>query len=494
MLSRMSAISAESTSQSPIFLSDAELARLEFGRRRNPAYHQELDRLFGFLTPAGSRVLEVGCGTGRLLARLRPSYGLGIDVSEEKIIAARQLHAEHPELEFRTGRAEELATLLGDAAEQPFDYVILSDLLPLLHDVDTVLAQLQPAIGPKTRVIVGFHSNLWRPVLRLATWLGLRQPDPQYNWLSSQDIKNLLYIAGYEVVKQEGRTLLPLRVPGLQWVFNRFLAKMPLFGPLCLSWAIIARPSPQPLPTEGPEAPSVSVLIPTRNEKGNIEGAFTRTPKMGKWTELVFVDGYSDDGTIEEIERCIRKYGHEWHRVVLLHQTGKGKGDAVRTGFAACKGDILMILDSDLTMPPEELPKYYHAIVAGRGEMINGSRLVYPMQSQAMRFLNMIANVFFARLFTWLLGQPITDTLCGTKVLWREDYDLIAANRAFFGEFDPFGDFDLLFGAARLSRRIVSLPIHYADRQYGDIKIDRWRHGLLLLQMSLVAFRKLKLS
>lgn len=478
----------------PACLSDAQIDALEFGRRRNPGYHDEVDRLFGFLTPAGCRVLEIGCGTGRLLAGLRPSYGLGIDMADDKIRAARQLHANRPELEFRTARAEDLSELPGPSLEKPFDYIILSDLLPLLHDVDSVLAQLKVAVGPNTRLLVGFHSNLWRPVMWLATKLGRRQPDPQYNWLSSQDIKNLLYIAGFEVVKQEGRTLLPLRIPGLRWLCNRLLAKMPLFGSLCLTWTIVARPAPKPQASEGTEAPSVSVLIPTRNERGNIEGAFTRTPRMGRWTELVFVDGYSNDGTIEEIERCTRKYGENWHRVVLLHQAGHGKGDAVRHGFAACQGDILMILDSDLTMPPEELPKYYQAIVAGRGEMINGSRLVYPMQSQAMRFLNMIANVLFARLFTWLLGQPITDTLCGTKVLWREDYDRIADNRSYFGEFDPFGDFDLLFGAARLSRKIVSLPIHYADRQYGDIKIQRWRHGLLLLRMSLVAFRKLKLS
>jgi glycosyltransferase involved in cell wall biosynthesis len=256
----------------------------------------------------------------------------------------------------------------------------------------------------------------------------------------------------------------------------------------------VARPAPRPLPAAGPEAPSVSIVIPTRNERENIEGAFTRTPQMGRWTELVFVDGDSSDGTLEEIERCSRVHGHNWKRVVIQRQRSHGKGDAVRQGFSACEGDILMILDSDLTMPPEELPKYYSALVAGRGELINGSRLVYPMERQAMRFLNMIANVFFARLFTWLLGQPVTDTLCGTKVMWRRDYEEIARNRSFFGEFDPFGDFDLLFGAARLNRRIVSLPIHYADRKYGEIKINRWRHGLLLLRMSLVAFTKLKLS
>ena len=329
----------------------------------------------------------------------------------------------------------------------------------------------------------------------MATLLGRRSPDPSYNWLSTHDIENLLHLSDFETVTVSGRTLLPLRLPVLSWIFNRFLAKMPFFNWFCLSWRIVARPRPQGrLKAKISTGPTVSIVIPTRNEKGNIEQIFTRTPKLGKWTELIFIDGNSDDGTVQEINRCIEKYGRDWNRIVLQQQTGKGKGQAVRQGFAQCEGDILMILDSDLTMPPEELTKYYEAIASGKGEFINGCRLVYPMEKKAMRFLNMVANYFFARFFTWLLEQKIKDTLCGTKVLWRRDYERIAANRAHFGDFDPFGDFDLLFGASLLNYRIVDVPIHYRQRSYGEIKIHRWQHGWLLLRMSLIAFRKLKLS
>lgn len=199
-------------------------------------------------------------------------------------------------------------------------------------------------------------------------------------------------------------------------------------------------------------------------------------------------------GIYEAIEEGIRQHESEWERCILLKQTGKGKGQAVRQGFDECRGDILMILDSDLTMPPEELPKYYDALVSNKGEFINGSRLVYPMENQAMRFLNMIANKAFAILFTWLLGQPVKDTLCGTKVLWRRDYLSIAKNRHYFGDFDPFGDFDLLFGASKLNLKIVDMPVRYRDRTYGDIKISRWTHGWLLLRMCWIAMQKLKLS
>ncbi|MCJ7778313.1 MAG: bifunctional class I SAM-dependent methyltransferase/glycosyltransferase family 2 protein [Sedimentisphaerales bacterium] len=471
--------------------SDKDLAQIESKRQKNPGYYGEVDRTCTFVVPEGFRVLELGCATGRLLAAVRPSYGLGIDIDTEQIEAARQIHADHSNLEFQVGDIEEMDF----SGIEPFDYIIISDVLPLLRDVQKTLSRLRSACVPYTRLIITYHSNLWRPILALATLLGRRAPDPSYNWLSTNDIENLLDLSGFEEVTHSGRTLLPVRIPGLSWIMNRLLAKMPIFNWFCLTWIIVARPSPQVgLKKEYGDEPTVSIVIPTRNEKGNIEEAFTRTPKMGKWTELIFVDANSDDGTIEEINRCIEKYGGQWHRVLLLHQSGEGKGQAVRQGFAECRGDVLMILDSDLTMPPEELSKYYEAIVRGKGEFINGCRLVYPMEKKAMRFLNMVANHFFAQLFTWLLGQRVKDTLCGTKVLWRRDYERIAANRSYFGDFDPFGDFDLLFGASRLNYKIIDMPIRDRERSYGEIKISRWQHGWLLLRMSVVAFRKLKLS
>jgi SAM-dependent methyltransferase len=464
---------------------------VESKRRKNPGYYREIDRVCTFVIPEGVRVLELGCATGRLLAATRPSYGLGIDIDEKQIAAARRIHGDQSNIEFQVGDVEEMEF----SGKGPFDYIIISDLLPLLRDVQKTLSRLHSVCTPHTRLIITYHSNVWRPVLAMATLLGRRSPDPSYNWLSTDDIENLLNLSSFEEVTHFGRTLLPVRVPGLNWVMNRLLAKIPMFNWFCLTWIIVARPSPRAgSEKKDGDEPTVSIVIPTRNEKGNIEDAFTRTPKLGKWTELIFVDGHSDDGTVEEIGRCTKKYGGQWHRVELVHQSNKGKGNAVRQGFAACRGDILMILDSDLTMPPEELGKYYDAMVEGKGDLINGCRLIYPVEKRAMQFLNLIANHLFANLFTWLLDQRIKDTLCGTKTLWRRDYEKIAVNRTYFGDFDPFGDFDLLFGATRLNLKIVDMPIHYRNRSYGNIKIHRWRHGLMLLRMSWKAFVKLKLS
>ena len=449
-------------------------------------YADDLRRFYTFAIPEGKRVLEIGCRDGWLIQELKPSQGLGIDVSEEEIERARSENSNEGII-FAVGDAETYEW----GNEKPFDYVVLSDVVPLIGDVQNALENIRKVTQPSTRIILNFHNNLWQPLLKLANFLKLRRRNRMENWLSMSDLKNILYLAGYQTITDGTRVMFPFDVPFLTPFFNRFLAKLPILRHLCLSCFIMARPEPERV--EG-DLPTVSVLIPTRNEKGNVDDIFSRTPKMGKWTELIFVDGNSDDGTVEAIEESIEKHGDEWHRCVLYHQTGKGKGQAVRQGFAECRGDILMILDSDLTMPPEDLPKYYEAIISGRGEFINGCRLVYPMESKAMRFLNMIANKLFAEMFTWLLSQTVKDTLCGTKVLWRSDYELIAENRSYFGDFDPFGDFDLLFGASKLNLKIIDLPIRYRDRTYGDIKISRWTHGMLLFRMCGIAFKKLKLN
>jgi glycosyltransferase involved in cell wall biosynthesis len=339
--------------------------------------------------------------------------------------------------------------------------------------------------------VVTYYNFLWEPVLRLAEQLRLKTIWPDQNWLSMSDIQGMLHLSGYEVVRQGTDLILPISVPVVSPIANRVLAKLPVARELALVDFFVARALPAVLPER---LPSVSVICPCRNEKGNIREVIARTPVMGPRTELIFVDGNSSDGTVEEIEAAIREYHGPLELKLVPQGDGKGKGDAVRKGFAAASHEVLMILDSDLTVPPEDLPKFYYALVTGKGEFINGVRLVYPMEDQAMRFLNLLGNKFFSAVLSWLLEQPIKDSLCGTKVLLASDYKKIADNRTFFGEFDPFGDFDLLFGAARLNMKIIDVPVRYRARTYGETKIHRFSHGWLLLRMTAFGFRKFKLG
>jgi len=373
----------------------------------------------------------------------------------------------------------------------PFDVVILSDTVGLLEDIQGALERLKPGLSPNGRLIITYYNFLWEPVLRLAEWLHLKTQWPNQNWLSMSDLASLLHLSGYEVFRRGTEMLVPAGLPGVAAIANQLGARMPITRELALIDYFVARPLPDVTPAV---LPSVSVICPCRNEKGNIREAVKRTPMMGPRTELIFVDGNSSDGTVEEIETVMREYTGPLELRLIPQGNGKGKGDAVRKGFDAAQCDILMILDSDLTVPPEDLPKFYRALVTNKGEFINGVRLVYPMEGEAMRFLNLLGNKFFSAALSWVLEQPIKDSLCGTKVLRRSDYRTIADNRSHFGDFDPFGDFDLLFGAARLNMRILDLPVRYRARTYGETKISRFSHGWLLLKMTAFGFKKLRMG
>ena len=444
------------------------------------SYRRRLAHDYNLIIPADARVLEIGCGEGDLLALLLARDVAGIDLSPRRIAAARA-RLPHGRFEVQAGELLDPATL-----GRPFDFIIISDTLNLAADVQQLFARLHLVCHPRTLLVVNFQNSLWRPLLSLLEIIGLKARQPENSWLASSDVINLLRLGGWTPVTRDGRILLPFAALGIGTFFNRWAA--PLLQWFCLTVFITARR--EGARTADPASLRVSVVIPARNEAGNIAAAVQRIPPMGSDTELIFVEGHSRDNTWEEIQRVAA--AHPEKLIRCLRQPGKGKGDAVRTGFAAARGDVLMILDADLTMPPEELPKFLNVIARDRADLANGVRLVYPMEHQAMQFLNLCANKAFGLIFSWLLGQPVKDTLCGTKVLRREDYAHIAANRAYFGEFDPFGDFDLLFGAARQSLRIADVPIRYRGRTYGTTNIQRWRHGWLLLRMVLFAARKLK--
>lgn len=436
-------------------------------------YHRRLRDIYEFLVPKNLRILEIGCGRGDLLASLAPSRGVGVDFSAAALKRAQALH---PELEFHLLDAHDLSALDGK-----FDAIIFSDILNDLWDAQRAFEQAQKFCEPHTRLIINFYSHLWQVPLALAQRLNLAAPMLRQNWLTRDDVNNLLRLADFEPIRASNEILAPLPLGGFA---NRVLVRLWGLRELALSNFAVARPAPQPA-----RQPSVSVVVAARNEEGNIKNIFERVPPMGSQTELIFVEGHSKDKTYETIEKEIALHSRT---ASLYRQPGIGKADAIRLGFEKARGDILMILDADLTVPPEDLPRFYEAIISGKGEFVNGVRLVYPMEREAMRTLNFVGNKFFSLAFSWLLGQPIKDTLCGTKVLWKEDYERIAANRSYFGDFDPFGDFDLIFGAAKLNLKIIDLPIRYRERVYGDTNISRWKHGLLLFRMVAFAAKRIK--
>jgi len=448
-------------------------------KKKSRYYYSHLENFMSFLVPENKRVIEIGCGNGDLLLRLNPSYGLGIDISEKMIELAQQKNS-NPKIEFKVGSVENIEGL--------FDYIILSDLIGYLPDIEDFFRKLSPVMHSQSKIIITQYSQLWEPLLSLASSVGLRTPAPiVQNWISLQDINNFLQLTGFESIKSGKKLLFPKNIPIVSVFINNYLINLWPLNKLALVNYVVARPVPQ----DKKNKPSFSVIVPARNESGTIEKIVQQIPELGDFTEIIFVEGHSKDNTLDEIKRVVEKYQGK-RTLKYSVQSGKGKGDAVRLGFEMAEGDILAIYDADMTVSAKDLEKFYLAIASGRGEFINGSRLVYPMEDESMKSLNYLANKTFSYLFSWILCQPIKDTLCGTKVLWKKDYQDIKANRKYFGEFDPFGDFDLIFGASKLNLKIVEVPIRYKTREYGKTNISRFKHGWLLLGMVFFAMRKIK--
>jgi SAM-dependent methyltransferase len=460
-----------------------DIALKQKGKRRKFHYYwNDIAVYTHYFSHEDHTVLEIGCGTGDLLAGIKGKRKLGIDLSGEMIADAR---TRHPDIEFKQMSAESLDL------DEKFDLVILSNLVGYLDDVEQVLQQVKKVCHEHTRIIVTYYNYLWEPLFRMAEAVGIKAKSPKQNWLTLQDINNLLYISGFDVYRNAKRMICPIYIPLLSALLNRYLAKFPIFRFFTLNLYTFAKPAQVMKEEEYAQKFSVSVVIPARNESGNIEQAILRLPKFGKNVEIIFIEGNSTDDTWDKIQAIQKQYQHS-HTIKIGRQKGKGKADAVREGYAIATGDILMILDADLTVPPEDLPKFYDAIASGKGDFINGSRLVYPMEKEAMRFLNLLGNRFFSWAFTWLLDQRFKDTLCGTKVLFQSDYHKLVKNKKYFGDFDPFGDFDLIFGAHKLNLKIVEVPIRYRERTYGSTNISRFTHGFILLRMCMFASRKIK--
>jgi glycosyltransferase involved in cell wall biosynthesis/SAM-dependent methyltransferase len=468
-------------------------------KKRNRYYYQQLEAICKRYVKPGSKVLELGCGTSDLLAALEPVQGLGIDLSKGMIAQAQR---KYPQYQYIVGDATAVPL------DQVFDYIVMSDLIGHLDDIWVSLDQAHRIMHPDSRLVLTYYNFAWEGILRIGERIGWKTPQDHQNWLGMSDIENLLNLTNFEVETANTEVLLPIDIPVISDVVNNTLAQTRLLRWACLIQYFVARPVSLP----HKRSFSVSVIIPCRNEIGNIADAIQRMPEMGTHTEIIFVDGASTDGTVEEIERVIEEYDGV-KDIKLIHQVTAneqavsvaggtaeqpkmlklGKGDAVRKGFDAAQGDVLMILDADLTVPPEDLPKFYEPLAEGKGTFINGTRLIYPMEDEAMPMMNYFGNKLFSWIFTWLLEQRIKDTLCGTKVLLKGDYERIKAGRSYFGDFDPFGDFDLLFGGARQQLKIIEVPVRYRRRRSGYSKVTAYRHGWLLLRMCAIAFGRLKL-
>jgi len=440
--------------------------------RRNEFYHRCVQSLYKSVIPAGSSVLEVGCASGELLQSVKPSCGVGIDISENMVSLARQ---KYPDLTFISA---DIDTLPPGELNMKFDRIILSNLVDYLSDIVGTLARVKEFINDYGLIILTTENPLWQPLMKLGSKLKLRMPDCPRNYVMLRDLKNIAELADFEVIKMGFEFLVPLRIPFLSSAINSIVAEIPFLRKMCLLQYIVMRHRKRRQPL------SCSVIIPCHNEADNIAECIQSVPPMGTFTEIIVVDDGSTDDTKLKVEAIMKNDG----RVRLIsHEQRRGKGYAVRSGGEAAQADVIMILDADMSVPPEELPRFFEPIQAGRADFVNGTRMIYPMKGQAMRTLNYLGNKFFSLILSWLMEQHISDTLCGTKACLKKDYLKIRMGRC------AWGDFDLLFGIARLRKKIVEMPVHYQERVAGKSKMRVLKHGLLLMRMCFVGLYELKL-
>lgn len=456
---------------------EKSLTKWEKFYKFNRYYHTDIENLIKKIVPKDASVLEIGCRGGETLSNLPNKNKIGVSFDDNLLKLARA----------KLGKNNVTQTdYLNKKNPKKSDYVILSHTLSEVNDAQNLIIKLKKFMHEDSRVIAINFNFLWKPVIDLGEKLGLRLPQKKEpNWWTEYDLDNLFYLEGFEKVVSGRRFIIPYNIPFVSDFINRYVAPLPFFNYLTFThYAIYRLVVPQ-------KNTSVSIIIPARNEAGNMLKIFNKIPRLSNKMEIIFVEGHSQDDTYQIIQREINKYKGSI-TAKLFKQKGKGKGDAVRLGFSKASNDLLMILDADLTVDPDELPKFYKAALERRGDLIMGSRLIYPMEKQAMRLLNYLGNKFFSAAFTFLLDQKIKDTLCGTKVIQAKIYKKIEKNRYIFGDFDPFGDYDLIFGAAKLNLKITEIPIRYKERTYGKTNISRFRHGLLLLRMVYFAAKNLK--
>lgn len=444
---------------------------------KNAYYYKELTGIHKSLVPKHANILEIGCGTGNLLASLAPSYGVGIDFSHEMV---KRAQGKFPLLTFKVMDAHTLEFT------EPFDYIILSNLVGYTEDIWKVFRELQKISHPDTRIIITNYNYFWQPFLSLGELLGKKMPDKIQNWLPQESLIDFLSLNGFSLIKKGTYLHCPLYFGGIGETINRVFGVAPFISRFGLIEFIVARPTFYR--EKPPVERSVSIIVPTHQEAGNIQSIIEEMPEIGKSTELIFVDLPGNDGTGEKIRYLKRRYKGPLHIELVEQKEKNGKIGALRLGVKKAKGEIILIYDADMTVPPQDLMKFYMALVEGRAECINGTRLVYPTEKGAMRFLNHMANSFFALLFTWVLGQHFTDTLCGSKAFFKKDFEKFEKEHTSYDHFDRYGDFFLLFHSYMRNLQIAEVPVRYTQRRYGDTKLNRFTNGWEFFRMFLYFF------
>ena len=350
-----------------------------------------------------------------------------------------------------------------------------------INDFIKFFNRLYKESNKKSKIILTTINSSWKPIIYIAKKMRLTSLKVSDGWISLNQLENIANLTNFVVLEKGYRTLIPKYIPFLSDIINSLFLKVPIIKRVGILQYIVLLKSDPPKKSNL----SCSIVVPCFNEEGNVEDCIKKCPKVGKFTELIIVDDGSSDKTYQIAQGLLKKYPFVR---VISYKPNRGKAHAVERGFSSAKGDIIMVWDADRTVPENELYLFYDALATGKARFANGTRLLYPMEDQAMKWLNLVGNKIFSLIFSWILSTPISDTLCGTKALFKKDYKKIKMGN------EPWGDFDLLFGASDLGLKIIEIPVHYRKRVAGESKMKVFKHGLMLAKMAFIGAFRLKLN
>lgn len=442
----------------------------DYWKKKNAYYYSTIKTFISRIIPEGSSVLEVGCGTGEILATTKPQRGVGIDISKKMVELASQ---KFPQYTFIHSPIEDLQ--LGEK----FDYIVMIDVVDHVHDVMDVFHSLYRFCHSETQVILTTINPWWDPILSVMEKFGAKMPEGPHNFIEKRNLTKMLELMDFSISYSGYMLLFPKKIPVLSFLANSIGTRMWGIQKMSAVQYMLIHPM---VKNDIDLRLGCSVIIPCYNEQDNIEEAIRRTPQMGRETEIIVVNDCSTDNTAQKVRDLQSRYPN---LKLVDYSPNRGKGYAVRKGFEAATQEVLMILDADISTPPEELPRFFDPLNKGICQFVNGTRMVYPMENQAMRTLNLFGNKIFGFIMSFVTQQNLTDTLCGTKAFYKKDLKMIKWG------LDKWGDFDLLFGAARTGKKIMEVPVHYMTRKSGESKMRSFRHGVHLLRACYLGFKEL---